>query len=45
MVAADGGIDGRNNRVGGFAENDLHANRQRSEDMLLRKTEGRKVAL
>lgn len=32
-------------RVCGLAEDDLHVNRQRSENMLLRNTEERKVAV
>ena len=45
MAAAAGGINGGDNRVGCFAENDLHAHGQRSEDMLLREAEERKVVL
>jgi len=35
MAAAAGSIDGRYNRVVFFAEDDLHTNTQRSEDVLL----------
>jgi hypothetical protein len=45
MGAVDGGIGDRNNRIGCFAENGLHPNRQRSEDVLLRKAEERKASV
>ena len=44
-MAKDRGINGGDNRVGCFAENDLHAHGQRSEDMLLREAEERRVVL
>lgn len=42
LIAA---LTGRNNRFGCFAEDDLHANWQGGGDVLLRKTEERKVVL
>jgi len=45
MVAAAGDIGCRNNRVSCCAQDDLHANRQRGEAVLLRNTEERKIPL
>jgi hypothetical protein len=45
MAAAAGSINRRDNRVGCFAEDDLHANGQRSEDVLLREAKERKAVL
>jgi len=45
MAAAAGGINSRNNRVGCFAKDDLHVNRQRSDDVLLWPTEERKISV
>jgi len=40
-----GGISPRGNRVGCFAEDDLRANGQRSEYVLLRAAEERKIVM
>jgi hypothetical protein len=45
VAASVGGVNDRNNRVGCGAENDLHADGQRSEDVLLRKAKEWKVAV
>lgn len=45
MAAPDGGIDSRNDCVGGFAEDDLHIDGQRGEDVLLREAEERKTSV
>jgi hypothetical protein len=45
MAAADSGTNHRNNRVGGFAEDELQANGQRNEGMLLRTAEEWEVVM
>ena len=45
MAATCGGSGHRNNRARCFAENDMHAHWQRSEDVLLRTAEERKAVL
>jgi hypothetical protein len=43
MAAPDGGIDNRNDCVGGFAEDGLYIDGERGEKMLLREAEERKA--
>jgi hypothetical protein len=45
MAAADSGTNHRNNRVGGFAEDELQANGQRNEGVLLRTAEEWEVVM
>ena len=45
MATAVGGINRRDNRGGCFAKNDLHADRQRSEGVLLRDAKERTAVL
>jgi len=45
MAAVDSGTNHRNNRVGGFAEDELQANGQRNEGVLLRTAEEWEVVM